>query len=137
VSAVVIWANGGYVALSFLAGLLAIPNDVHAAATGDGRVPEDAGEGGRLGRGGFVTVDKILFTIRSIILDSNKKTPPPREPRGGVGVESGELVIASNAPPCRLADCRSLTRSFGSSPVRHSCHNPRKHFVRQLVYNRN
>jgi multiple sugar transport system permease protein len=36
VSAVVIWANAGYVALSFLAGLLAIPNDVHAAASTDG-----------------------------------------------------------------------------------------------------
>ena len=36
VSAVVVWTNVGYVALLFLAGLLAIPNDVHAAASTDG-----------------------------------------------------------------------------------------------------
>lgn len=36
VSAVVVWANVGYVALSFLAGLLAIPDDIHAAARTDG-----------------------------------------------------------------------------------------------------
>jgi multiple sugar transport system permease protein len=36
VSAVVIWMNVGYNSLSFLAGLLAIPNDIHAAATTDG-----------------------------------------------------------------------------------------------------
>ncbi|BBZ70812.1 sugar ABC transporter permease [Mycobacterium paraseoulense] len=36
VSAVVVWANVGYVSLSFLAGLLAIPDDVHAAARTDG-----------------------------------------------------------------------------------------------------
>ncbi|MGO9355048.1 MAG: carbohydrate ABC transporter permease [Mycobacterium sp.] len=36
VSAVVVWANVGYVALSFLAGLLAIPNEIHAAARTDG-----------------------------------------------------------------------------------------------------
>ena len=31
-----IWANVGYVALSFLAGLLAIPDEIHAAARTDG-----------------------------------------------------------------------------------------------------
>lgn len=36
VSAVVVWTNVGYVSLSFLAGLLAIPDDVHAAARTDG-----------------------------------------------------------------------------------------------------
>ncbi|BAX93437.1 carbohydrate ABC transporter permease [Mycobacterium shigaense] len=36
VSAVVVWANVGYVSLSFLAGLLAIPGDVHNAASTDG-----------------------------------------------------------------------------------------------------
>jgi multiple sugar transport system permease protein len=36
VSAVVVWANVGYVSLSFLAGLLAIPNDIHNAARTDG-----------------------------------------------------------------------------------------------------
>lgn len=36
VSAVVVWANVGYVSLSFLAGLLAIPQDIHAAARIDG-----------------------------------------------------------------------------------------------------
>jgi multiple sugar transport system permease protein len=36
VSAVVIWMNVGYNSLSFLAGLLAIPNDIHAAARTDG-----------------------------------------------------------------------------------------------------
>jgi multiple sugar transport system permease protein len=36
VSAVVVWANVGYVSLSFLAGLLAIPDDIHAAARTDG-----------------------------------------------------------------------------------------------------
>jgi multiple sugar transport system permease protein len=36
VSAVVVWANVGYVALFFLAGLLAIPDDIHAAARTDG-----------------------------------------------------------------------------------------------------
>jgi multiple sugar transport system permease protein len=36
VSAVVIWTNVGYVSLSFLAGLLAIPEDVHNAARTDG-----------------------------------------------------------------------------------------------------
>ncbi|BDB41748.1 MULTISPECIES: carbohydrate ABC transporter permease [Mycobacterium] len=36
VSAVVIWTNVGYVSLSFLAGLLAIPEDVHHAARTDG-----------------------------------------------------------------------------------------------------
>jgi multiple sugar transport system permease protein len=36
VSAVVVWANVGYVSLSFLAGLLAIPDDIHAAARIDG-----------------------------------------------------------------------------------------------------
>jgi len=36
VSAVVVWANVGYVALFFLAGLLAIPDDIHAAAHTDG-----------------------------------------------------------------------------------------------------
>ncbi|SOX54959.1 sugar ABC transporter permease [Mycobacterium ahvazicum] len=36
VSAVVVWMNVGYNSLSFLAGLLAIPNDIHAAARTDG-----------------------------------------------------------------------------------------------------
>ena len=36
VSAVVVWANVGYVALSFLAGMLAIPDEIHAAARTDG-----------------------------------------------------------------------------------------------------
>jgi multiple sugar transport system permease protein len=36
VSAVVVWTNVGYVSLFFLAGLLAIPNDIHAAARTDG-----------------------------------------------------------------------------------------------------
>lgn len=36
VSAVVVWTNVGYVSLSFLAGLLAIPDEVHAAARTDG-----------------------------------------------------------------------------------------------------
>jgi multiple sugar transport system permease protein len=36
VSAVVVWANVGYVALFFLAGILAIPADVHSAARIDG-----------------------------------------------------------------------------------------------------
>ena len=36
VSAVVIWTNVGYVSLLFLAGLLAIPADIHAAARTDG-----------------------------------------------------------------------------------------------------
>ncbi|HEY1440478.1 MAG TPA: sugar ABC transporter permease, partial [Mycobacterium sp.] len=36
VSAVVVWTNVGYVSLSFLAGLLAIPGDIHAAARTDG-----------------------------------------------------------------------------------------------------
>ncbi len=36
VSAVVVWTNVGYVSLLFLAGLLAIPNDIHAAARTDG-----------------------------------------------------------------------------------------------------
>ncbi|HVQ98388.1 MAG TPA: sugar ABC transporter permease, partial [Mycobacterium sp.] len=36
VSAVVVWTNVGYVALFFLAGILAIPSDVHAAARTDG-----------------------------------------------------------------------------------------------------
>jgi multiple sugar transport system permease protein len=36
VSAVVVWTNVGYVSLSFLAGLLAIPADLHAAARTDG-----------------------------------------------------------------------------------------------------
>ncbi len=36
VSAVVVWSNVGYVALFFLAGILAIPADVHAAARTDG-----------------------------------------------------------------------------------------------------
>jgi multiple sugar transport system permease protein len=36
VSAVVVWANVGYVALSFLAGLLAIPDEIQAAARTDG-----------------------------------------------------------------------------------------------------
>jgi multiple sugar transport system permease protein len=36
VSAVVVWTNVGYVSLFFLAGLLAIPDDIHAAARTDG-----------------------------------------------------------------------------------------------------
>jgi multiple sugar transport system permease protein len=36
VSAVVVWTNVGYVALTYLAGLLAIPHDIHAAARTDG-----------------------------------------------------------------------------------------------------
>ncbi|HUH72070.1 MAG TPA: sugar ABC transporter permease [Mycobacterium sp.] len=36
VSAVVVWTNVGYVSLWFLAGLLAIPDDIHAAARTDG-----------------------------------------------------------------------------------------------------
>jgi len=36
VSAVVVWTNVGYVSLSFLAGLLAIPDEIHAAARTDG-----------------------------------------------------------------------------------------------------
>jgi multiple sugar transport system permease protein len=36
VSAVVVWMNVGYNSLSFLAGLLAIPSDIHAAARTDG-----------------------------------------------------------------------------------------------------
>ena len=36
VSAVIIWTNVGYVSLSFLAGLLAIPEDIHNAARTDG-----------------------------------------------------------------------------------------------------
>lgn len=36
VSAVVVWTNVGYVALSFLAGLLAIPDGIHNAARTDG-----------------------------------------------------------------------------------------------------
>jgi multiple sugar transport system permease protein len=36
VSAVVVWTNVGYVSLAFLAGLLAIPGDIHAAARTDG-----------------------------------------------------------------------------------------------------
>jgi multiple sugar transport system permease protein len=36
VSTVVVWSNVGYVSLSFLAGLLAIPEDIHAAARTDG-----------------------------------------------------------------------------------------------------
>jgi multiple sugar transport system permease protein len=36
VSAVVVWTNVGYVALFFLAGILAIPSDIHAAARTDG-----------------------------------------------------------------------------------------------------
>jgi multiple sugar transport system permease protein len=36
VSAVVVWMNMGYNSLSFLAGLLAIPNEIHAAARTDG-----------------------------------------------------------------------------------------------------
>lgn len=36
VSAVVVWTNVGYVSLFFLAGLLAIPADIHAAARTDG-----------------------------------------------------------------------------------------------------
>lgn len=36
VSAVVVWTNVGYVALFFLAGILAIPDQIHAAARTDG-----------------------------------------------------------------------------------------------------
>jgi multiple sugar transport system permease protein len=36
VSAVIVWTNVGYVSLSFLAGLLAIPEDIHNAARTDG-----------------------------------------------------------------------------------------------------
>ena len=36
VSAVVVWSNVGYVALFFLAGILAIPADIHSAASTDG-----------------------------------------------------------------------------------------------------
>ena len=36
VAAVVVWTNVGYVSLTFLAGLLAIPDDIHAAARTDG-----------------------------------------------------------------------------------------------------
>jgi multiple sugar transport system permease protein len=36
VSAVVVWTNVGYVALFFVAGILAIPADLHAAASTDG-----------------------------------------------------------------------------------------------------
>jgi multiple sugar transport system permease protein len=36
VSAVVVWTNVGYVALFFLAGILSIPDDIHAAARTDG-----------------------------------------------------------------------------------------------------
>jgi multiple sugar transport system permease protein len=36
VSAVVVWTNVGYVALFFLAGILAIPTDIHSAACIDG-----------------------------------------------------------------------------------------------------
>ncbi len=36
VSAVVVWTNVGYTSLSFLAGLLAIPEDIYAAARTDG-----------------------------------------------------------------------------------------------------
>ena len=36
VSAVVVWSNVGYVALFFLAGILAIPADIHSAARTDG-----------------------------------------------------------------------------------------------------
>lgn len=36
VAAVVVWTNVGYVALFFLAGILAIPNDIHNAARIDG-----------------------------------------------------------------------------------------------------
>ena len=36
VSAVTVWTNVGYVALFFLAGILSIPNDIHAAARIDG-----------------------------------------------------------------------------------------------------
>jgi multiple sugar transport system permease protein len=36
VSAVVVWTNVGYVSLSFVAGLLAIPDDIYAAARTDG-----------------------------------------------------------------------------------------------------
>lgn len=35
-AAVVVWTNVGYTSLSFLAGLLAIPDDIHAAARTDG-----------------------------------------------------------------------------------------------------
>jgi multiple sugar transport system permease protein len=36
VAAVIVWTNVGYVSLFFLAGLLAIPDDIHAAARTDG-----------------------------------------------------------------------------------------------------
>jgi multiple sugar transport system permease protein len=36
VSAVVVWSNVGYVALFFLAGILAIPTEIHSAARTDG-----------------------------------------------------------------------------------------------------
>ncbi|HEY2448872.1 MAG TPA: sugar ABC transporter permease, partial [Mycobacterium sp.] len=36
VSAVVVWSNVGYVALFFLAGILAIPAEIHSAARTDG-----------------------------------------------------------------------------------------------------
>jgi multiple sugar transport system permease protein len=36
VSAVIVWTNVGYVALFFLAGILAIPADIHSAASTDG-----------------------------------------------------------------------------------------------------
>lgn len=36
VAAVIVWTNVGYVSLFFLAGLLAIPGDIHAAARTDG-----------------------------------------------------------------------------------------------------
>jgi multiple sugar transport system permease protein len=36
VSAVIVWTNVGYVALFFLAGILAIPTDIHSAARTDG-----------------------------------------------------------------------------------------------------
>ncbi len=36
VSAVIVWTNVGYVALFFLAGILAIPSDIHSAARTDG-----------------------------------------------------------------------------------------------------
>jgi multiple sugar transport system permease protein len=36
VAAVIVWTNVGYVSLFFLAGLLAIPNEIHAAASTDG-----------------------------------------------------------------------------------------------------
>ena len=36
VSAVAVWTNVGYVTLFFLAGILAIPDEIHAAARTDG-----------------------------------------------------------------------------------------------------